>query len=82
MMEENVRLARLQTEAEAKRPGFSFVSEISGIFSNMSSHDRSSRKREKIRKDLVRIHFDTDPSSTKSTKRAFVTQLGKILRLD
>ena len=82
MMEENVRLARLQTEAEAKRPGFSFVAEISGIFSNMSSLDRSSRKREKIRKDLVRIHFDTEAASSGSAKPAFVTQLGKILRLD
>jgi len=82
MMEENIRLARLQFKAETRKPGFSFVSEISGIFSHVSSHDRSSRKREKIRKDLVRIHFDTEPTSTGSTKQTFVTQLGKILRLD
>ena len=82
MMEENVRLARLQTRAEAKKPAFGLVAEISGIFSHLSSHDRSARKREKIRKDLVRIHFDTEPTTAESSNRAFVSQLGKVLRLD
>ena len=83
MMEENIRLARQQTEAAAsKKPGFSFVSEISGIFSQMSSHDRSLRKREKIREDLVRIYFETEPASIKPDRRNLVTHLEKILRLD
>ena len=82
MMEENVRLARLQVREETKRPVFGLVADISGIFSHLSSHDRSSRKREKIRQDLVRIHFETEPASTESTRQAFVTQLGRILRLN
>ncbi len=82
MMEEIVRLARQQSQAEPEKPGFNFVSEISGIFSQMSSHDRVLRKREKIRKDLVRIHFDTEATSAEPTKPALATQLGKILRLD
>ena len=82
MMEEIVRLARQQSQAETKKPGFGFVSEISGIFSHISSHDRSLRKREKIRMDLARIHFDTEPESDESAKQALVTQLGRILRLD
>ncbi len=82
MLQENVRLARQQVQAETKKPVSGFVAEISGIFSQISNHDRISRKREKIREDLVRIHFDIEPASTESSKRAFVAQLGKILRLD
>ena len=82
MMEENIRLARLQVREETQRPASGLVADISGIFSHLSSHDRSSRKREKIRRDLVRIHFETEPASTESAKQAFVNQLGKILRLN
>lgn len=82
MMDEIIRLARQQSKAETKKPSFGFVSEISGIFSQVSSHDRTSRKRERIRQDLVRIHFDTEPASNESAKQAFAAQLGRILRLD
>lgn len=81
-MQEIVRLARQQSQAESDKSGSSFVSEISGIFSQMSSHDRVLRRREKIRRDLVRIHFDAEATSVEPSKPAFAAQLGRILRLD
>ncbi len=82
MMEENIRLARQQIRAEDKKPGYSFVAEISYIFSQMSGQDRISRNREKIRRDLVRIYFDIEAEPAAPAKQALVSQLGKFLRLD
>ena len=83
MLDEDIRLARQQIRAEGKQQNsFNFVAEISGIFFQMSSHDRSSRRREKIRKDLVRVQFESEPTLSEQSKKSFTSQLGKLLRLD
>ena len=78
----NPRTYEQAAPAVNKDPSYPLLSEISGVFSHLSAHDRKSRKREKIRQELVRVQFETSPAAGSSVRSGFVSQLGKLLKLD